>query len=460
MIEWQPWHGEAFARAAREHKPVLLSITAAWCRACQEMDRTTYADATVVDLIRQRFVAVRVDTDRRPDINERYNLGGWPTTAFLTPHGYLIAGGTYIAADRMPSVLSRVVEAFARREASWETTDLDADLAAEDVEPAESDGGDEEALVERVFSSFDEDHGGFGVEPKFPHAAPVRLALALFRETGDPRWRLMSERTLDAMWDGGLWDVGGGGFYRYAAGRTWQQPHPGKLLETNAALLACYAEAAATLGRAVDRDRTAAIVGFVTGVLGDPRGGYYGSETDRALYVDANAAAASALFAAASTLGDASLARDTLASFERVLLACYRPGHGLAHEEGGVRGLLSDQGAAIAALLDAHDLTGADPYGMMAEEVGHFLVAQLADSTGGGFFDRAASADDIGLLRQKRKPFVANAEVAVALARLQRVSREFDFAPHAAGALLAAGRQVHGQGPLAAHYVLAARQLR
>src|SRR4029077_13482244 len=113
MIEWLPWGADAFARAAREGKPVLLSITAAWCQACHEMDRATYADPEVAALVHDRFVAVRVDTDRRPDINERYNLGGWPTTAFLTGDGDVITGGTFIAADRMVGVLTRVASAFA-----------------------------------------------------------------------------------------------------------------------------------------------------------------------------------------------------------------------------------------------------------------------------------------------------------------------------------------------------------
>src|SRR4029450_11022117 len=99
MINWLPWGAEAFARGAAERKPVLLSITAAWCHACHEMDRTTYADPEVASLVSARFVAVRVDTDRRPDINERYNLGGWPTTAFLTPDGALITGGTFVTVD-------------------------------------------------------------------------------------------------------------------------------------------------------------------------------------------------------------------------------------------------------------------------------------------------------------------------------------------------------------------------
>src|SRR5215510_8403867 len=126
MIEWLPWGTDAFARAAREGKPVLLSITAAWCRACHEMDRTTYADPAVAAIIGDRFVPVRVDTDRRPDINERYNLGGWPTTAFLTPDGRMITGGTFVTAERMTGVLERVAEAFQTL-----ATESDGSLATE-----------------------------------------------------------------------------------------------------------------------------------------------------------------------------------------------------------------------------------------------------------------------------------------------------------------------------------------
>ncbi|HVZ22746.1 MAG TPA: DUF255 domain-containing protein, partial [Vicinamibacterales bacterium] len=170
-MDWLPWSSDAFERAARERKPVLLSITAAWCRACHEMDRTTYADAAVAALARQRFVAVRVDSDRRPDINDRYNLGGWPTTAFLTPAGALIGGGTFIAVERMPGVLTQVADAFA---------------ALDRREPApggvtHTDGPPAAASVEAVFATFDAEHGGFGIEPKFPITGPLHLALALAR---------------------------------------------------------------------------------------------------------------------------------------------------------------------------------------------------------------------------------------------------------------------------------------
>ena len=427
------------------------------------MDRTTYADPAVAALIGERFVPVRVDADRRPDINERYNLGGWPTTAFLTAGGRLITGGTFVAADRMMSVLTRVAGAFEASAAEWATEQTEAQATEY---PESRDGldatGNDSALIEAIYVTFDEEHGGFGVEPKFPHAAPVHLALALVRDSNDARWRFAAERTLDAMWDGGLRDRASGGFFRYAATRDWQDPHVETLLETNAALLELYAEASVVLGRPVDRDRTNAIARFITGTLRDPAGGYYGSDADRVLYADVNAIAASALLKAAAVLEDPDLARDALASFERVLLACYKPGDGVAHYADAaapVRGLLRDQVAAIGALLDAHELTGGEPYQMMAEEFGHFIARDLWDADAGGFFDRAARGDDIGLLRTRRTPFVQNAEAAIVLARLHRVSHAFDFAPYAAGALRAAGRQAPAQGPLAALYLLAARQV-
>jgi uncharacterized protein len=461
MIDWLPWGADAFARASREGKPVLLSITAAWCRACHEMERTTYADPGVAALVRDRFVPIRVDTDRRPDINERYNLGGWPTTAFLTAEGALITGGTFVPVERMAGVLTRVAEAAEHAGRRTHADPADGETVDHPV-----DGGAE--VVEAIFASFDPEHGGFGVEPKFPHAAPLHLAMALFRDSGDDRWRRLVELTLDRMADGGLWDREAGGFYRYATTRDWQLPHQEKLLDTNAALLRAYAEAAIVFGRDADRERCAAIARFITTTLRAETGGYYGSDAEQVFYADGNAAAAGALLGAATVLDDSELAREALASFERVILLCYKPGLGIAHYFDGaarVRGLLTDQVSVIAALLDAYDVSDGEPYRMMAEELGHIIVRDMEDRADAGFFDRSPSPDDVGLLRSRRKPFVANADAAAALARLSRLEPRKGFPDpaafrlHAEGALAAAKRQISGQGPLAAHYALAARLL-
>src|SRR5262249_12475411 len=149
--------------------------------------------------------------------------------------------------------------------------------------------------------------------------------------------------------------------------------------------------------------------------------------------------------------------QDALDAFERVVLASYKPGAGVAHYFDGaarVRGLLSDQIETIGALLDAHEITDAEPYKMMAEELGHFVVREMWDAGDGGCFDRRRDTGDVGPLRSARKPFVGTAAAAVVFARLDAVTHEFDFGPHAAGALEAARRLVDGQGPLTAHYVL------
>ena len=475
MIQWLPWGADAFARARAEGKPVLLSITAAWCRACHEMDRTTYADPGVAALVRDRFIPVRVDADRRPDINERYNLGGWPTTAFLTSDGGVLTGATFVPPERMSGVLTRVADAFATRATSLTAATGSAEGRATDgTEGRATDRTDDTdnsrlaRVIEHIFSTFDDEHGGFGIEPKFPLTAPLHLALALYRENGDERWRRIVEHTLDAMAEGGLWDRAGGGFYRYATTRDWRFPHEEKLLETNAALLRVFAEAALVFGRDADRDRCRAIAAFITAALRAEAGGFHGSDADRILYADANATAAGALLGAATVLDDSALGQEALASFERVIMLCYKPGLGIAHYFDGaarVRGLLADQVAAIAGLLDAFDVSGGEPYRMMAEELGLFIVRDMWDAAGGGFFDRAETPDDIGLLRTRRKPFVANADAALALARLAKLEQRTGFPDpaafrqHAEGALRAAAAQLDGQGPLAAHYALAARLL-
>src|SRR5512132_408093 len=157
-VAWQPWGAAPFARARAERKAVLLSIGASWCHWCHEMDRTSYADPEIAALINDRFVPVRVDADERPDIGERYNLGGWPTTAFLTPDGEILAGGTFVPIERMPGVLSRVSEEFAAHIPST-APPPPANLG----DTAESH--DVGSLTDAVFASFDPIHGGFGIEP-------------------------------------------------------------------------------------------------------------------------------------------------------------------------------------------------------------------------------------------------------------------------------------------------------
>jgi uncharacterized protein YyaL (SSP411 family) len=124
-----------------------------------------------------------------------------------------------------------------------------------------------------------------------------------------------------------------------------------------------------------------------------------------------------------------------------------------------VRGLLGDQVAAIHALIDAESAAGGEPYGMMAAELAHYMLRTMWDESSAGLFDRANARDEVGLLRDRRKPFVLNAEAARALARVARSSDEAEFRARAEATLHAIAPAARGHGPLAAHYVMALREL-
>jgi uncharacterized protein YyaL (SSP411 family) len=496
-IAWLSWSAESFARAGAERKPVLLSIVAGWSQACREMDETSYADPAVAAIVDECFVAIRVDADRRPDISERYSLGGWPTTAFLTADGALVGGGTFVPQDRMAAVLRQAAAAFETR--AGEIAAEGARESARLLSPPAPHGADppEPALVDATFASFDEEYGGFGTAPKFPLAAPVRLALHLHRDEADARAAHIATVSLDAMGWGPLHDEADGGFFRCADARTWEQPHREKLLEVNAALIDLYVDAAEILGSQRYADRAHDALRYVQNWLADQvDGGWAGSEradtaydedqgasfdtrrahrdqdahharprVDRTLFASWNGAMASAALHAAHAFQDDTLGAFAITSLERVLTICYKPGQGIAHYvEGGTRvaGLLEDHFAVAGACLDAHDATGNIVYEMMAEELARHTMRTMWDEQAGGFVDRTVpdARDAIGLMRRRLTPFVANCDAAIVLRRLAASSGESEFATVADSALAAVSGSAMAQGPHAAHYLLARRAAR
>ncbi|HWQ00057.1 MAG TPA: DUF255 domain-containing protein, partial [Vicinamibacterales bacterium] len=155
-ISWHDWDREAFARGAAEDRPILLSIVAAWSEGCARMDREAFADATVAARVMERFVPVRVDADLRPDVADRYALGGWPTTAFLTPEGELLGGGTYLDRPTLQRALEVVSAAFRARRAeiaalvAAAAAARDRAGASEPSAPAAAGSDDLEALCDRA----------------------------------------------------------------------------------------------------------------------------------------------------------------------------------------------------------------------------------------------------------------------------------------------------------------------
>ncbi len=324
---WLEWSPVAFARAKAEKKPILLSLVTAWSDECAAMDRTTYVEPDVVSLIEERFVAVRVDADRRPDVNERYNLGGWPTTVFLTSGGDTLSGSTYLDAPEMIATLRQVADAYrdradeinARAVAIRSVRLLGRRSLGEGGQP---DRNPIDHFRSLLIARFDPLNGGFGSAPKLPHPHALLFALSLAGE-GDSELGRIAADTLHRM--RALWDPASGGFYRYADGADWSRPGTGKTLDDNAALLHVYVEAALRLRDVEWFEQAAAIVRWVRDVMADEaHGGFFNAmssgASDKTMYVDRNAMMAGAFIRAAALFDDIWLRDFALKSLEAVIV--------------------------------------------------------------------------------------------------------------------------------------------
>jgi uncharacterized protein YyaL (SSP411 family) len=290
-IHWREWNDSAFAEAQQADKPILLDISAVWCHWCHVMDETTYSDPELIALINERYIAIRADNDQRPDVNRRYNLGGWPTTAFLTPAGELLTGGTYIPPDQMRSYVTQVSDAYKNSKA--QIMERIAEISSKREQTLQTRAAPEAKLssaivdnvLQQIVGSYDALYGGFGDEPKFPQTDALEFTLERYYETRDIALLPAITTTLTRMATGGMYDQVWGGFFRYSTTRDWSVPHYEKMLEDNAKLLALYVHAWQVLGDETFLKTIRSLLAYVELSLSDrERGGFYGSQDADEVY--------------------------------------------------------------------------------------------------------------------------------------------------------------------------------
>jgi uncharacterized protein YyaL (SSP411 family) len=303
-VDWHEFDEEAFERARREDKPVLLDIGAVWCHWCHVIDRESYENPEIAALINEHFIAIKVDRDQRPDVDHRYQhvvasisgQGGWPLTAFLTWDGRVIYGGTYFPPDAFSRLLLQIKDLYQREkeklfQAQNPLDDFNPDTSSEEEAPAESqdeeadnfDGKLHENPVEGVVSAaielFDFADGGFGSQPKFPHFSGVELLIQNAYRTANPDIEELVRITLTRMAEGGVFDQVAGGFHRYSTDAVWHVPHFEKLAYDNAEALRVYSQGYRLTHDARCAQVVLSTIQWVMDELADrEQGGFYASQ--------------------------------------------------------------------------------------------------------------------------------------------------------------------------------------
>jgi uncharacterized protein YyaL (SSP411 family) len=486
-IGWMEWGADAFERAREEDRPILLSISAVWCHWCHVMDETTYSDPSVIETINGRFVPVRVDNDRRPDINARYNMGGWPTTAFLAPDGRTLTGATYLPPAQMHRALAEIARFYAERKD--EIAELPAMSRSHDAlreSAAEHDLSDAPIarLLANLESNYDEEYGGFGDEPKFPQPEVLEFLLSEWRVSGNQRYYAMVAQTMRGMSEGGMYDHVEGGFFRYSTTRDWSVPHFEKMAEEHAGLLRVLATLSIF---APTNDVHATLVSaanYVRNVLLDRQTGFFGGSqdadeayfalpleerrrliapfVDRTSYTNWTCALAGAFFLVARALDDDALLAQAVTTLDNVAQRLVAPDGLLYHvlapgSEPEVRGLLTDHVAYLRALLDAHEVSGEARFLDRARALARTTI-EAFEAPGGGFYDRLAGSEAFGNLVYADRPIVENGLLADALLRLDALTGESAHRDRVVQTLAIYAGTVTNAGSFAATFARALRR--
>ncbi|MEE8441637.1 MAG: thioredoxin domain-containing protein [Spirochaetia bacterium] len=296
-INWFAWSDEAFEAAAREDKPIFMSIGYSACHWCHVMEEESFTDPAVAALLNESFIAILVDREERPDIDSIYmtaanvmsGRGGWPLNVIMTPDKRPFFTSTYIPRESRPGQVGMLdlLPFFAD---AWQTRRADIDATAAQVvdvlarlqavpPSAGFPGADAIAAgVANLAGTFDREYGGFGERPKFPQAHVLLFLLRYSARTGDAEARRMAERTLTAIRHGGVFDQIGFGVHRYAVDRPWLTPHFEKMLYDQALMTLAYTEAYEATGGLLYEQSAREILTYVERDMTSPVGAFYASE--------------------------------------------------------------------------------------------------------------------------------------------------------------------------------------
>ncbi len=448
LINWHTWDKDIFKRAQREDKLIFLDITAVWCHWCHVLDETTLSDPDVMRLLNKDLISLRVDADKRPDINRRYHQGGWPSVVFLTPTGEILFGATYLKPEEMKIILKSISEIYRKEKDNIyqkiELLNRKIKIALEKPPDANITIKQRalEEVLESIKTSYDPVYGGFGVSPKFHHPSAIRLAFLNYHQTKNKSMLDIITRTLDKMSEGEIFDRIEGGFFRYATGHDWSKPHFEKMLEENANLLENYLEAYKVTGKEKYQKIARMILKYVENNLQHNEGGFYASQdaddlyyamdgnareketspyVDKTIFTSINGRMASAYLMAANILKEKKYSDFAIKTIDLIIASNFKKGRGFQRYIGQSDKepyFLSDQVWMLKALLDAYEFSGESRFLRFAKDIASDTKLNFFDDRNGHFQDRPKGALEIAALRIPIAPDLENSLASECLIRL------------------------------------------
>jgi uncharacterized protein YyaL (SSP411 family) len=453
-LPWATFSPETFARAKAEHKYIVLDGSAEWCHWCHVMEATTYHDAEVRKVLDKHFIAVKVDVDSRPDLEERYGDYGWPATVMFAPDATEIGKYRgYIAPEKFKGILEEIVASGI------------ADKKADD-KPKPSAKAPRTALSEehllwiqreidvQLEDYYDEEQGSWGRQQKAPLGWNNAWTLEKAKK-GDDKAKQKAIFTLDQQ--SKLLDPVWGGIYQYSAARDWDSPHFEKLITFQAPALDNYATAYRLTNDAKQLARAKAMLGFLDRFMKSPEGGFYTTQdadlnahdrtkkfmdgheyyvldekgrlargiprVDTHEYGKENGLAISAYCTMYEVTKDPAVLASAEKAARRISAthATLRGGvtHDIVDGEKAAKQLyLSDNASFGLALVRMYEVTKNDEYLKKARAIADFMIADLTDEETGGMFASTKDPDAVGVFATRRVPFEENVVAARMLSHL------------------------------------------
>ena len=300
-VDWYPWCEEAFEKARKEDKPVFLSIGYSTCHWCHVMAEESFEDEEVARRLNRDFISIKVDREERPDLDTVYmtactaltGSGGWPMSLFLTAEKKPFFAGTYFPKQSRQGMMG-FLDLLSAVSEGWKTRRKEMLNGAEALmhemktqqklnpaaEPLQYSGG--RTLIRQAVSqlkrSFDQEHGGFGMAPKFPMPQNLLFLIQQYTAGRDETLRPMFEKTLLQMYKGGLYDHLGGGFSRYSTDKYFLVPHFEKMLYDNALLILAYSRAFEATGDRLFLHVAEGAAAWILREMQGAQGGFYSSQ--------------------------------------------------------------------------------------------------------------------------------------------------------------------------------------